>query len=183
MQESERRQASGLLAEHSLVLADQYGQSTISTTLHDDGCVGARSESVAAADGCAATVTGDSPDRAHSQEGTAAPAEAGPVSPVAAAAASFSQPLDAPAPREEPWMRGKAEAAVPLSPVSSPPASTGQVSSGTSEGRGHATSEHGSGNAEDGEEIDASVSVEGDSPSAAEGAPEDFSEGTGKHNL
>ena len=187
MQESDQRPASGLLAEQGLVLSDRYGQATISTPLREDGRIEAHSESAAAADGSAATVaasvTSDSPGSAHSQEGMSAPAEAAPAPSVAAAAASSSQPLEALDPPEEPHMLGNAEAVVPLSPVSSPPASTGQELSETSEGRARAILEQGSGNAEDREEPDAAASVEGHSPSAAEEAPEDFSEGTGKDIL
>ncbi len=183
LQEAEQRPASGPLAEDSLVLADSYGQATISTTLHQDGRVEAHSESTAAEDGSAATVaatmTGDSPVRAPSQEETSAPAESGPALPAAAAAAPPSQALEEPAARDEDESHrlGGSEATLPLSPVSSPRASAVPELLEPFEGPGHAAPEPGGGIAEDEEAADAFASPEGRSPSAAEGAPEDFSGG------
>ena len=73
---------------------------------------------------------------------------------------------------------GSSGAVLPLSPVSSPPASALQELSQTSEGPAHFLSEDGSGIAEEEEEADALTSPEGNSPSAADEGPDDFSEGT-----
>ena len=181
-QELEQRQTSGPMAEDSLVLADSYGQATISTRLHEDGRVEAHSESIATEDGSAATVaasvTGDSPGSSHSREETSASAEAGPALPAAAAAASPpSQVPEELVARDESHRLGDPEPVPPLSPVSSPRASAAPEPSKPYAGPARAASEHTGGNAEDEEAADASASPEGRSPSAAEGAPDDFSEG------
>lgn len=179
LQETEQTQASGPLAEDSLVLADRYGQATISTTLHQDGHVEAHSESTAAEDGSAASVaasvTGDSPGSTLSQEEMSAPAEAGPALP-AAAASPPSQVPEMPSAGTQSYRPGDSEA-VPISPVSSPRASAAPELSEPSEGPAHGASEHGGGIPEDEEAADDLASPEGRSPSAEERAPDDFSEG------
>ena len=169
------------MAEDSLFLAECYGQATISTSLHQDGRVEAHSESTAAEDGSAATVaasmTGDSLGSTPSREETSATAEPGPALPAAAAAAPLSQVPGEPAAGDESHRLGDPEALAPLSPVSSPRASAAPELSEPSQGPTHAASEHSGGIGEDEEAADALASPEGHSPSAEEGAPDDFSEG------
>ena len=162
------------------MLSDRYGQATISTTLHEDGRIEAHSESVAAADGSAATlaasVTEESP-RTHSQPSTPAGAGPAPAAAAAAAAPAPSQAPDEPAAGDAFCNPENSKTVLPLSPMSGPPAGAVQELPQTSEGSARAVSEHGSGNAEEEEEADALTSPEGNSPSAAEGGPDDFSEG------